>query len=441
MATSNPFADATTPQSPQANPANPFLDSSTAQQAPPPGMMSRAANVGTDLAKGVGEGALQTVNTVSGLINKIPGIGETLAPSQGVSSADAIATPTNTTQKVGVGAESIAEALLGDEALKGLSLGDKLLKVGKVSEVYEKASPFVRAAIERGLNAARAGAVAGGETFGKSGDVGQAAKAAGEGAVAAPVLETALPVVGKAVGKVASTAGDIWSTVTGKAIQDNLQTGLRSVLGDVADSASVKPSASSVRDSAGSLADAVTKKAKGLFQTIDDATDGELTNVQNKIRNVDMKLRGIAGTDDAAEEKLLNQKSNLEESLDNVMELAKQNGVDPSVADNARASWKQASALNDLDTAVKGSTFGDSIHAPEVVNPKKLVDRLQKLDDNGRLQEAIGEDGADTLIGHAYDALKSSNRRTTAGKVAKIVGIGGGVLGGGDALLGALHGK
>ena len=66
----------------------------------------------TDLAKGVGEGALQDVNSVSRLINKIPGVGETLAPSAGINAARQIATPANTTQKVGAGLEQAAELMV-----------------------------------------------------------------------------------------------------------------------------------------------------------------------------------------------------------------------------------------------------------------------------------------------------------------------------------------
>jgi hypothetical protein len=63
----------------------------------------------SDLLQGVGEGALQTVATVSRGLNKIPGIGETLAPKQGIDALRQIATPDNMTQKVGAGLEQAAE--------------------------------------------------------------------------------------------------------------------------------------------------------------------------------------------------------------------------------------------------------------------------------------------------------------------------------------------
>ena len=65
-------------------------------------------------------------------------------------------TPTNTAQKVGVGAEGIAEFFLGDEALKGLSIAERLgmaSKVAKLAEMYW----VIAKIITGGLNAVRTG--------------------------------------------------------------------------------------------------------------------------------------------------------------------------------------------------------------------------------------------------------------------------------------------
>ena len=83
-----------------------------AESVPPGHWLSATGDVLEDLAKGVGEGALQTTASVSRLLNKIPGIGETLAPSAGVGAMRIAATPANTTQKIGAGAEQAAELLL-----------------------------------------------------------------------------------------------------------------------------------------------------------------------------------------------------------------------------------------------------------------------------------------------------------------------------------------
>lgn len=379
------------------------------------GHLSAPAQVGSDVLKGVGEGALQTVHGVGELIRQggnlvHSGLGNVIVPPSGQQALQQVATPENLAQGIGVGAESIAEAVLGDEALKGLSLGDKLLHAGKVGEYYEKASPFVKRLMERGLTYARGATVAGGETTAKTGDVGEGAKAAAETAVAAPALDVAF-----------SGTRALWNTATGKTIQNELQTGIRGILGNAASTAEVTPAKSpAVRNSANTLADAVEGKSKGLYQQIDAATNGEFTNVQNKIRNVEQKLREIAGTDDAAEEKLFNQKVALNAKLDEAIQAAQKAGVAPEIADQARTTWRQSSALRDLDTQIKASTFGNVKNAPEVVDPKKLVTRLQKLEDSGRLVDALGKQHADALMQQAYDSAKSAQTLSTVKKAAKV---------------------
>lgn len=91
-----------------------------------------------DLAKGVGEGALQDVNSVSRVINKIPVIGETLAPAEGINAARQLATPANTTQKVGAGLEQAGELMLptGETGL-GAKILYSALRSGASTAMHE----------------------------------------------------------------------------------------------------------------------------------------------------------------------------------------------------------------------------------------------------------------------------------------------------------------
>jgi hypothetical protein len=86
------------------------------------------------------------------------------------------------------------------------------------------------------------------------------------------------------------------------------------------------------------------------------------------------------------------------------------------------------------------------------VDPKKLVPRLQKLADSGRLQEALGDKAADDLLESAYrshdavgDLAEQAARRgevqRTASDIAKRTAgtaIGGGIVG---AIYHVLSGK
>jgi hypothetical protein len=65
-----------------------------------------------DTLKGVGEGMLQPVSAAAGLINKIPKVGETLAPSQGVNALQQMTTPATPGEKLGAREANVASALI-----------------------------------------------------------------------------------------------------------------------------------------------------------------------------------------------------------------------------------------------------------------------------------------------------------------------------------------
>lgn len=95
-------------------------------------------------------------------------------------------------EKLGAGLENIAEFVAGDEALKGLSLGDRLLQSGKIAKAVEK-SPRLARALEIGMNAIRTGGVGTGQGLAHGQSLPEAAKtgaiAAGTGAAVETVAE------------------------------------------------------------------------------------------------------------------------------------------------------------------------------------------------------------------------------------------------------------
>lgn len=100
--------------------------------------------VGSDLGKGVAEGAGQTVGTVSTLINKIPYVGETLAPSQGVKALQQMSTPEDTSQKVGAGLEQAGEMALTGGPMRA---GAEALAT-KIPSIAKYLAPALRIAAE-----------------------------------------------------------------------------------------------------------------------------------------------------------------------------------------------------------------------------------------------------------------------------------------------------
>jgi hypothetical protein len=140
---------------------------------------------------------------------------------------------------------------------------------------------------------------------------------------------------------------------------------------------------------------------------------------------VNQRLREVAGLDDENEEALLKRKSEIEQSQQETFDQAKAAGVDPNLVDNARADWKQAQSLYDLDRQLKMSASGmrpelASIESsPEILDPKKAFDRLNKLYNSGRLQQAVGQAQSEQIIQHADSAFLRQQKILTRQKVGK----------------------
>ena len=103
----------------------------------------------TGFLKGVGD----TVNTLSGLISRVA---PSLVRPQDVARVKQLETASNPMQEVGKVGENIAEFFTGDEALKGLSIAERLGLANKVAKLAET-NPVVAQIIHHGLVAMRQG--------------------------------------------------------------------------------------------------------------------------------------------------------------------------------------------------------------------------------------------------------------------------------------------
>jgi hypothetical protein len=236
----------------------------------------------------------------------------------------------------------------------------------------------------------------------------------------------------KAVGSKVSKAFDTHS------IQAPLQQGVRNVLDAVAKDGGVTPSPSaSIRDVASSVADAVMARSKGLYAQLDAATGGNVSRFEQAARNVNQKLREVAGLDDENEAALVQRKAEIEKAQEEAFAQAKAAGVDPATVDKARADWKQAQSLYDLDSQLKMSASGmrpelaGTNNSPEVLDPRKAFERLNKLYNSGRLQQAVGQSQSEQIIQHADAAFlqqqKILARQKTLKTVGKVTGTGAAV--------------
>jgi len=207
----------------------------------------------------------------------------------------------------------------------------------------------------------------------------------------------------------------------------------------------------SIRSSVESAADQVYARSKGAYAQLDEATGGRFQRFTDQIKNLQQKMNEVSGIDDSAFEQYELKRNEIETVQNNLIEqLVEEGKIDPKLADQAKADFKQSMALYDLDNAVKSSTTGVrpeqavSGSTPEMLDPAKLNTRLQKLNDSGRLAQAVGEDGATQLIQRVDGALRSRTSAISRAKfvkqVLKYTAIGSVAITGGTGLAHVLAG-
>lgn len=234
-----------------------------APQAPTPSLADKVNDVGDNLAKGFGKGVLQTTTGLGHIIHNVgeyvhPGLGEAIIPQSGLTAEENMSQTHGTAQAIGAGAESVGEFLMGDEALKGLSMADKFAHVAKTMKMAEK-SPRLMQALKVGADAAtRAGITQGVQTGLKTGgDVGAAVKSGLVAAGTAGVLSGS----GSAISEGAAAAGS-----AGKKVQQ---------LGDAASTAAPKGEiASGLADKINSSEDLLKSDYGEKLKDYVDRTDG-----------------------------------------------------------------------------------------------------------------------------------------------------------------------
>jgi hypothetical protein len=193
----------------------------------------------------------------------------------------------------------------------------------------------------------------------------------------------------------------------------------------VAEVAPKTPSAG-IRTTVEDVSNAVKAKAQGIYKTLDETSGGRWQRYDDALKNIQDKMDEVNGVDDDAYDRLETKRNDIETSQAQMIEDLKGKGIDPKEADTAVAHYKQAMALRDLDKAVKAATTGDiaRVGGKETVNLKPFVTRVQRLADSGRLDQALGKDGAQALLKEAYAAKTAQDVQKIVKRIAAYAGIG-----------------
>lgn len=191
----------------------------------------------TDLGTGVIKGLGDTTSGVAHLINKIPVVGETLSPKQGITALDTADVSNGAAELAGKGIENIGEFALGDEAMKGafegLSHASQLVNLAKkypqIAEVLNMADshPWLAKIITSSLKGGTVGGAQGALKGASQGEAGEQGKAgAVGGAVGGPAGE-ALAEAPQALAKLLGVGGQSYAEAMTKALRPSVKEGDR----------------------------------------------------------------------------------------------------------------------------------------------------------------------------------------------------------------------
>lgn len=379
-----------------------------------------ASNPGTggflnDYYTGVAREAVKSISGIDSMVSKIPVIGKALTTPLvgGKSSQQAIADEQNyanqprenSTQSGGGFMESAMEFLMGDEALKSLSLADKLKKVAPILKQVET-SPRLAQALEAAM---RTGTVSGAQTLVKTGgDVGEAAKSAAVGGITGGVVQGA---AGKLVDEIAArspqvsnVAGEEIVTPRAPKVPDNVQknqAAAQNVIAKSAQAASERnviqdvPAAISKAQSFGDAADEVEKSAKDAYGKLNQATGGQFTAVRDEVKAA-RKAVWNAGSPDQwgqAQEQLETANAKMQKLFDD-----SEGKITPQDWKDANSAWTNAKTLDAVHRAVE-STFDTDAGFSQRSGTYRGFNGNQLRQNLNRLTQKIGDPELNRVVG------------------------------------------
>lgn len=194
-------------------------------------LLTQGAKQVAAVGAGVGKGLLDTLSGASGLVGA-DGLKKRF--DEGRQELDKDNAGNSGLNSMGYGGETLAEFMMGDEALKGLSFAKRLMAVSKVADVLEK-SPRLLQALKIGANAGLVqGTQTGLRTDGSFMDRAKAgaesgAIGAGTGAViggAGNLLGDAVSGIGKGIGDASKTVEGMWTANNGARSAEDLASDL-----------------------------------------------------------------------------------------------------------------------------------------------------------------------------------------------------------------------
>lgn len=183
--------------------------------------------------------------------------------------------------------------------------------------------------------------------------------------------------------------------------------------------------------------DTTEAQAKSLYSKIDAAAGTDIKALREKLSNTEYNIRNLTDTEEdrALEAKYEASRAGLLDKIEQAKQDAIKAGVDPATLDQADQAYGKAQALREVQKIFqKPSNIYGNVKAgqEEMINIKSTVQDLQKLQYNdkfgtSRLEQALGEQNANALLGKLYQAERLGQSAIRARHIAEW--IAGGTVG------------
>lgn len=418
------------------------LVSGTPPSSNPTPIASSTVDAVGNFAKGIIPGA---VEGMAETLQHLPFVGKHIISPEDMEIERAYFAPGSPAEKAGQttgeGAEAVMEFVLGDAALKGLAISQKIGLANKILEISQK-SPYIAKLLEHGAAAARMGTVTTAEALAKGATPRQAIIAGGVGGVGGEALNVAAESIaglrsgikfrnpfrkvtqeimeGKAVAQAPAEAA-IRGGVTAGATEPATAAGVQT--------APILQGSKTILDEP--LNDLFAKKS-AAYKTIDDTVGFDLKEAKAQLRTDQYNLKQMSPADvegKAAAQKEIDAAATRVKVAEAKLSAK---GIDPKAGDVLNTKWEAGRAIK---TRIVSATNPDgTINVDKLLNQSKLL-RFTKWGD--RLEQFMGKAAADQYMLDLEAAQKAGVHAVKVQKLAKYIGglvAGGTVVGAGVGL-------
>jgi hypothetical protein len=200
----------------------------------------------------------------------------------------------------------------------------------------------------------------------------------------------------------------------------------------------LKPPSQSIRNASHEAGDRIMAESKADYEVLDQESGGRVQRLRDKIDANRRRMRDLTSSeaDIAEESRILKSQKEIEDEMGDMYDEMKKKGIPADLIDRADRNFRRAQGAYDVGDAIRKNTTGahpdvsraDLVKdAPETLDPKGFHRTINRMYDSGRLQDFLGEAGANKMFDLSLEHHANFSRIMRNRKIAF---MGGGAAAG-----------